>query len=30
MAFAHTLAHVLGALACAALGVMLARAVAGG
>ena len=30
MALAHTLAHVLGALACAALGVMLARAVAGG
>ena len=29
MALAHTLAHVLGALACAALGVMLARAVAG-
>lgn len=30
MALAHTLAHVLGALVCAALGVMLARAVAGG
>jgi CrcB protein len=30
MALAHTLAHVIGALACAALGVMLARAVAGG
>ena len=29
MALAHTMAHVLGALACAALGVMLARAVAG-
>lgn len=29
MALAHTLAHVLGALACAALGVMLARVVAG-
>jgi len=30
MALAHTLAHVLGALACAALGVVLARAAAGG
>jgi CrcB protein len=30
MAVAHTLAHVLGALACAALGVIAARAVAGG
>jgi CrcB protein len=30
MALGHTLAHVLGALACAALGVMLARAAAGG
>jgi len=29
MAAAHTLAHVLGALACAALGVVLARALAG-
>lgn len=29
MALAHTAAHVLGALACVALGVMLARAVAG-
>jgi CrcB protein len=29
MAAAHTLAHVLGALACVAAGVMLARAVAG-
>ena len=29
MALAHTLAHVAGALACAALGVMLARALAG-
>jgi len=30
MAMAHTLAHVLGALACAALGVILARAATGG
>ena len=30
LALAHTLAHVLGALACAALGAMLARALAGG
>ncbi|HEY6511058.1 MAG TPA: fluoride efflux transporter CrcB [Burkholderiaceae bacterium] len=30
MALAHTSAHVLGALACAALGVMLARTAAGG
>jgi CrcB protein len=30
MALAHTLAHVLGALACAALGVILARAATGG
>ena len=30
MALAHTAAHVLGALACAALGVMLARATVGG
>jgi len=29
MALAHTLAHVLGALVCAALGVMLARAAVG-
>jgi CrcB protein len=29
LALAHTLSHVLGALACAALGVMLARSVAG-
>jgi CrcB protein len=27
LALAHTLSHVLGALACAALGVMLARSV---
>lgn len=30
MALAHTAAHVLGALVCAALGVMLARATVGG
>jgi CrcB protein len=29
LALAHTLAHVLGALACVAVGVMLARAVGG-
>jgi len=30
MAMAHTLAHVLGSLACAAVGVMIARAATGG